>query len=363
MLPLHDTATARVKAGIALGWLGFVLLMVTIGVQEELSEGRPPVLWRPLVAEGTSLGVATLIAWLQWRRAAHLDHLLDRPLRWFTATLAWALPTSVIFVGVVYGLRHVIFNLAGAVYRHPPWPEVLVYESLKFLLFYALFTGVQFGVRSYLAWNAERLRAERHQALSQQAQLLQLTQQLQPHFLFNALNTVVVADPHRPRPRRCAADALGARCCAPPRDAAERPEHTLADELALLEAYAAIMVERFGDRVRIALARRSAARATAACRRSALQPLLENCFRHAVERAARDRPRSSCAHERAGERLRVEVDDDGGRARRPRRCPASACATCSARLQVLHGDAAALRAARRATAAACARRLELPCAC
>ena len=91
MLPLHDTAAARVKAGIALGWLGFVLLMVTIGVQEELSEGRPPVLWRPLVAEGTSLGVATLIAWLQWRRAAHLDHLLARPLRWFTATLAWAL--------------------------------------------------------------------------------------------------------------------------------------------------------------------------------------------------------------------------------------------------------------------------------
>ena len=44
--------------------------------------------------------------------------------------------------------------------EHPPWGEVLPYEATRFTIFYALFTGVHFGLRSYAAWHAERLRAD-----------------------------------------------------------------------------------------------------------------------------------------------------------------------------------------------------------
>ena len=229
---------------------------------------------------------------------------------------------------------------------------------MKFLLFYALFTGVAFGVRSYLAWNAERLRAEKHQALSSEAQLLQLTQQLQPHFLFNALNTVsslIHTDPDR-------ADALLtrlARLLRAASDVAERPEHTLADELALLEAYAAIMVERFGDRARVEW---HVDPSTRDCRvpTLGLQPLLENCFRHAVERRAAPTTIVLRA-ERAGERLRIEVDDDGGHLEAAP-VPGVGLSNLQRRLQVLHGDAASLRLAARDGGGVRAT-VELPCGC
>ena len=160
--------------------------------------------------------------------------------------------------------------------------EVLAYEAAKFTLFYALFGGIQFGVRSYRAWATERLRAEQQARLAQQAQLAQLTQQLQPHFLFNALNTVsslIHTDPDL-------ADALLMRLATLLRaatDASHRPEQPLSDELALLHAYADIMTQRFADRVEI----RWEVDADAwhcSVPTLGLQPLLENCFRHVVER-------------------------------------------------------------------------------
>ena len=225
--------------------------------------------------------------------------------------LAWTPLVALGFVAVVYcaALRRCSRSPGIPI---PPRTSgaVVLYEVLRFSIFYVLFCGVQFGVRSYMAWHAERLRAERHERLSQQAQLLQLTQQLQPHFLFNALNTVsslIHSDPDL-------ADALLTQLAALLRaatDAGQRPEQPLADELKLLRGYAAIMVERFGDRVRLRWDIDDGRAALRACRRSALQPLLENCFRHVVE------PRRATTHivvraRRDGALLVIEVEDDGG---------------------------------------------------
>jgi hypothetical protein len=179
----------RLAGGLLLAWAAFWLLMIAVGVQEHLREGSPH-LWRPVIDEGSSMLVATVVALVQWRLCERLDPLLARPRRWFLRVLAWTPLVAVAFVLVVQGIRIGAFSLLDIPAPRDPWPAALLYESLKFAIFYVLFTGVQFGVRSYLAFSAERLEAERQRTLSQQAQLLQLTQQLQPHFLFNALNTV-----------------------------------------------------------------------------------------------------------------------------------------------------------------------------
>jgi hypothetical protein len=98
----------------------------------------------------------------------------------------------------------------GLDYAHQPWPEVLAYEGLKFSVFYILFAGVLYALRSFQALAAERLRAERLEGLSSEARLAQLTQQMQPHFLHNALNTIAALVHEDAN----AADAALLRCCA-----------------------------------------------------------------------------------------------------------------------------------------------------
>lgn len=354
---LPDSTRSRLIAGFATAWVAFWLLMVMVGMQEALREGGHD-LWRPLVAEGSSMLAASVVVVVQWRLAPRLDPLLSQPMRWFARVLVWTPLVALLFVGASYGLRHGVYGLAGLRYRHEPWGQVLVYESLKFAIFYTLFTAVHFGLRSYAAWSIERVRAQRHAALSRQAQLLQLTQQLHPHFLFNALNTVSSLIHTHPD----LADSLLTRLATLLRaatDMGQRPQQSLADEVALLQSYAAIMCERFSDRVRVRFEIADAARD---CRvpTLGLQPLLENCFHHVVE--PRRAPTEIVVRARRdGARLCIEVVDDGGVLADP---PVFGVGlgNLQRRLEALHGEQARLSLAPCAGGGVSAQ-LELPCVC
>lgn len=347
----------RLAFALFAGWCSFWLLMIAVGVQDELRRGVLPW-WRPVLYEGSAALVATAIAWWQWRLVRRLDPLLAQPGRWFARLLGWAPLLALGFIASVYGLRHAVHAAVGVPYRHDPWAQVIAYESLKFCLFYLLFCAVHFGLRSYLAWQGERFNAEHLARLAQQAQLTQLTQQLQPHFLFNALNTISALIPTEPD----RADALLTQLAALLRaatDAGKHAEQPLADELALLRSYAALMTQRFGDRAEVVW---DIAPDALACRvpTLGLQPLLENSFRHAVE--VRRAPthivvRAACS----GAVLRVEVQDDG---------PGVAAqagfgvglGNLEQRLRALHGAAARV-ALQTLPAGGALTVLELPCGC
>ncbi len=347
----------RLRRGMLLAWTAFWLLMLSIGIQDHLRSGGHD-LARPIVDYLTAAIASTaLAAWLL-RRSADLDTMLDRPLRWFLRLTAWLPPVALAYVALLYGLRHGLYALAGQPYRHEPWGEVLLYETSKLAIFYALFSGVLFGLRSYLAWNAARLQAAQQESLGREAQLAQLTQQLQPHFLFNALNTVsslIHSDPDR-------ADALltgFASLLRAATDAGRRPTHSLAEELQLLEAYAAIMVERFGDRVALRWEIDPAARACEVPTLG-LQPLLENCFRHAVERR-RATTRIVVRARREGDRLCLEVENDGDPVAEPLRRGVG-LGNLAERLAVLHGERGRLLLQPR-DGGGLTVRLEWPCGC
>jgi two-component system, LytTR family, sensor kinase len=341
--------------GFLVAWVAFWILMLTIAVQEHLREGHADI-WKPLLWEGTAFLVASVILGTQWLRLQSHDHLLARPWRWFATNLVWLPLAAVLFVVGIYAIRHGVYALIGETYNHAAWPVVFRYEILKFSLFYLLFVAILFGVRSHVAMSAERVRAERARALVQQAQLLQLTQQLEPHFLFNALNTIaatVHADPDL-------ADTLLTRLAALLRaatDLTRRPEIELAEELRLLDAYVAIMRARFADRVSVHFEVADRAR-TCRVPTLALQPLIENAFRHAVE------PRSvpTTIHVRAqvaDARLTLAVEDDGGV------LPAHpefgvGLSNLRHRLALRYGERAQLTLSRRPTGGVSAR-IEMPC--
>jgi len=336
-------------------WISFWVLMFALGVQEYFWGGGHR-LWQPMVDYGTAALLATVLAVIQIRRARRFDALLDRPLRWLLHVWAWFPLEMAGFIAAMYGLRRLLYGALGVRFQHGPWPEVLGYEVVKFTLFFTLLGGLQFGVRSYNAWVAERLRAEAQARLAQQAQLAQLTQQLQPHFLFNALNTVsslIHTDPDL-------ADTLLTRLATLLRaatDASRRPEQPLADELALLQAYADIMVQRYADRASVGFEIDDAARD---CRvpTLGLQPLLENCFHHVVERrraATRIVVRAACRDDR----LVVEVEDDGEPLAAPP-VPRVGLENLRLRLASLHGERASL-SLRPREGGGLAVRVELPC--
>lgn len=340
------------------GWALFWLLMVTVALHDHARARPGQGWWPPLLWEGSSCLVASaLLAW-QWRRLPRLDVHLPRPVHWLGRALAELPLWAPLFVVVVYGLRHAVYALAGQTYVHDPWPQVLRYESLKFALFYLLFVVVLFGLRSHAAMLAERLRAEQQLVLTRQAQLTQLAQQIEPHFLFNALNTIA-ATVHTDA---ALADTLLTRLAALLRaatDLSRRPFAPLRDELALAQGYTQIMAERFGPRVGL---RWELDPQALGCEVPTLmlQPLLENAFEHGVQ--ATSQPVQVAVRARcAGGRLHIEVHNTGAALVQPWQ-PGVGLGNLQARLATAHGSSATL-ALHTPPQGGVLATVELPCGC
>lgn len=193
----------------------------------------------------------------------------------------------------------------------------------------------------------ERRAAELAASLAQ-AKLSALQSQLQPHFLFNALNaiaTVVHRDPVQADEMiNNLADLLRRSLTA-----GKRPEATLGEELDHLAAYLSIERVRFGDRLQVDWRVDEAAR-PALIPVLALQPILENAVKHGVERRRETVGRIVVAATADAGRLRVSVTDNGpGPDLDSSAAPAPArpghgigLANTRARLHALHGDAASV---------------------
>ena len=342
-----------------IAWGIFWLLLLTISAQENL-QSRHGAWWMPLVWEGTSCVVASALVWLLWRKLPKQDIYLMQPWRWCVLPLALLLPTALAFVSVVYALRHALYAMAGGVYQHGPWLQVYTYESIKFAMFYLLFMAAFFGIRSYTAFSALHLREAQLHAAARDAQLTQLAQQIEPHFLFNALNTIA-ATIHTDA---ALADSLVTRLAALLRtatDVARAPQVKLDEELRLLDHYAAIMCARFGERVTLTM---DVAPASRACVVPVfiLQPLLENAFRHGVERhagAASITVRTALG----AERLLLEVIDNLGKLDVDRTSGSGVgLSNLRQRLALAYGDRASVALHAREGGGVIAR-VELPCAC
>jgi len=227
--------------------------------------------------------VATCWLALQRRVSERWDEYLDYPLRWFGKHLVWLPLIIPSFVAIVYTLRLGVYAMTDEIYEHKPWGYLLVYEGIKLLLFTSLWLCIIFGLASFTLWRQERerlLALQRHLA---ESQLAQLKAQLQPHFLFNTLNTIsalMQVDVER-------ADRLLTRLADLLRSSLQvsaRHMTSLREELKLLELYAQIMEERFAGRVMLTWNIADDA-LDAAVPAMLLQPVLENAFKHGVERS------------------------------------------------------------------------------
>ncbi len=271
----------KTRTIVSIAWILFWILMISTSVQEYL-RGHDHGVWKPVLWEATSALTGTMLLLLQRRYTRKYDAWVATPVRWFLRQLAWLPAYWILFVPIAFGMRHAVYGLMGEVYPHDSWARVYLYEDIKMTVFFSLFTAITFGILSFHAMLDERVRVERATASLRQAQLLRLSQQMQPHFLFNALNTISSLM-HRDVARADSmlvqlSDVLRATL-----DVGERHLVPLQTELRIVRGYAALMGERFADRVSITWEIDDAALACEVPVMS-LQPLLENVFKHTVER-------------------------------------------------------------------------------
>lgn len=138
---------------------------------------------------------------------------------------------------------------------------------------YVMITGVSYATRA-------TERAARAEAEASRAQLSALRSQLNPHFLFNALHTIVQLIPREPARAAEAAEQLGALL----RDTIEEDRDlvSLAEERAFVERYLAVQRLRFGDRLQVRIDVTPEAD-DALVPSFALLTLVENAVRHGAE--------------------------------------------------------------------------------
>ena len=229
------------------------------------------------------------------------------------------------------------------------WSTLLVLGFHGNVISYWVILGVVTGYRHYRRLQereAQALRLELRSAeLSGQlarAQMNALKMQLQPHFLFNTLNAIMVLVRQQNASR--AEEMLGRlsdllRCVLDEGEAQEVPLHR---ELEYARLYLAIEQVRFEERLKVSIVIDPAV-IDAAVPHMALQPIVENAIRHGIARTSVPGTVAITASG-IGDDLVIQVTDDGPGLDRTDASEGwgIGLANTRARLRQLYGDAASL---------------------
>jgi signal transduction histidine kinase len=277
----------------AWGWAPLSLALIWLARRYPIEPAR---IWRGLAVHGAAIVVVILL------RAVYI-YTLDDWLHWYDAP--------------------------------PTFAEVLLQSVWNNLFQGWLVVGV-----AHALFFSERARERERQTARLQAQLTDarlaaLSSQLNPHFLFNALNSIAELV-HRDAD---AADSMIVGLSALLRSSLENAgsqEVPLAEELRLLGYYLDIEKIRLGERLRVEWLVAPEAQ-QALVPPLLLQPLVENAVRHGISRRLSPGRIVVRARRERGE-LVLEVQDDGGELASGKEGFGIGLATTYGRLEAMYGE-------------------------
>jgi signal transduction histidine kinase len=205
------------------------------------------------------------------------------------------------------GLHAMFAHEASQAARLPWWIPLGYWNMFASILM--TWSSLYFGVNAMLDLETERARSVRALKLADSARLRALQSQLNPHFLFNALNGIATLIREGDRTR--AADTVDTlsdflRLTLQKLDS---PEIPVREELAFVEQYLRIQRLRFGSSVRTTVDADPETH-DALVPTLILQPLVENAVRHGVLARAQGGA-LSVSIRRRDEVLLITVEDDG----------------------------------------------------
>ena len=277
------------------GWTGYLLLRATSGIANGLGL---PILVQVLVSAAVGYSLTLVMA--------ALYRIFIRRTPW----VMWlgSLATIVVAVAAYSVIDAWVYTMVN---RGRTVIEVDLFLGSVTLnaLLLAAWTALYYGINFFLIAERQTVQLLKLEATASSAQLAMLRYQLNPHFLFNTLNSIstLVLLKHTER-----ANAMLSRLAAFLRyTLVNEPEAqvTLAQEVETLKLYLDIEKMRFEERLRSRFdidPRVSLARLPSLL----LQPLVENAIKYAVT-PQETGAEIAVAARLAGERVQITVSDTG----------------------------------------------------
>ena len=283
MAERHADARPTRWLWIAAIWIAGGLFDASQTVLIMHAEGRHHA-WPPLFA-------TELASWLPWALATPLVvHLARRyPIIGGVSvtTLAVHLAAFVLISAVTEAwsaLLQVLFNPWGN-RRWPTfldtWSTTLLFQVLTFLIAYALILTITFLVDARERITRQATEAARLNEELSRAQLAALRRQMEPHFMYNTLNSIAGLVRDR---RGDAAVSMIVGLSEFLRRASQdshRAQVTLAEEVEYLQRYLDLQKVRLGDRLQVSVDIPTEL-LRAQVPNLLLQPLVENAIKHGI---------------------------------------------------------------------------------
>jgi hypothetical protein len=288
----------RKRLRIALAWAPFWAMWVLLCLSYP---GQS--LGSAALAATIAVGAAALLGLAAWRFTGVFGWPEELGLRFYAAHLVTGALFAALWVLAIVGAEALRTDqtLPRTIFD---WRRVLGWYFLLGVSLYGLITFFSYTVRT-----GGKLREQ--QRLASEARLAALRQQLNPHFLFNALHSLSVLVRRDPTAAQEAIEQLGDLLRYTLSDAADDVV-PLSEEWRFTRTYLAIEQIRFGPRLAI---EELLAPETMACLvpTFALQILAENAVRHGIA----PQPSGGVVTIRSrlaegGARLLLEVTDTGG---------------------------------------------------
>jgi len=293
------------------GWPLYIALTLLFGFYQGLNQvvgmrATHVMPWKPFLWELSSVVVIVALIPLIVRVESHF-RLDARPRgRIVAAHIVTALLFSAVHTTGMVWIRKLVYALAGESYDIDDLWLTWFYELQKDAITYLIILLGVFAVREFNVRRAGELRARTLAADLSDARLRHLTAQVDPHFLFNALNAIS----NRMREDVDAADRMITRLGDLLRAAYDTDDQVLVPldrELEWLRGYAAMMSERYRGQLAFELDVEPGLE-DSNVPRLLLQPIVENAFRHGL---AQGRGTLWVKIRRDGEALLCEIADDG----------------------------------------------------
>jgi sensor histidine kinase YesM len=313
-----------------------VLLGLYLGINQIIGLRADPHIeaWKPLVWElSSAIVVFSLIPLIvRFERSFRVD---GRP-RWrmLFAHFGGAVVFSALHIAGFLVLRNLAYSIAGQHYNFGSLGLGVLYEFQKDLITYGVILMIIFAIREFQVRRSSELRAAELANELSQARLKHLTAQVDPHFLFNALNAIS----NRMHEDVDAADRMISDLGALLRAAYDSDNHVLvplARELEWLRGYAGMMTERYRGQLSFHL-KVAPGLETMKVPRLLLQPLVEIALRHGLG-AGRGNLWVDVA--RDGAQLHYTISDDGTGIADADVKPGTGLSNVARRLELLFPDA------------------------
>lgn len=282
------------------GWL-FYWLMICITFLSVLPPDRSPLLLfqtkfvRALIGFGL-----TCLMRLVYKRFVKTQDFLRA---------AWLS----IFCSVVFGLvwtylSNLFYWSINADFDFPSAHAKAPRDTLDFGMTLLSWSALYFGIKFWREWQAERENALKSSALAQKAQLEMLRYQLNPHFLFNALNSIRASvDEDATRAKQMITQLSEFLRFSLLNESAKKIP--LSEELEAVRNYLAIEKIRFEDKLDVQFEVETRAKDfKVPC--FLLNPLVENAVKHGLQTSAKPLKLKISANV-SGDKLILEVQNSG----------------------------------------------------